>query len=303
MDSTKIKPRSLRLSDEVMEKLKEITADLGGNQQHAMEKLMEVYDKEQMRVSNSGVQENMDIFEGYMSMLSGMYLTALKTNQDMRELVREEFKEKLESKDKIILDLQERLEKASAQLAGHNEQVEVLHSEIEGYLEKLEQKNGEMEQIKAQLTDTVNNCTNKVAEQENKQADLQNNIEALKKQLQAMTDKNAEISKLLNDNITKCESLSTYNAQLIRQTDILERENEEKKRELLHKGTELEALRIKIENADTVLKGTLKDAMQHAEQEKKVAVFEARMELQAEYEAKLNEILGRIPQRLEESSL
>lgn len=171
----------------------------------------------------------------------------------------------------------------------------MLHAEIQGKQEQIDLQNKEMAQMKEQMDFAIKECEDKLAEHEKKEETLLSNIEDLKKQLQQMADKNAEISKLLNDSITKCESLSSYNSQLVRQADMLERENEEKKRELLHKDTELEALRIKVADSETIMKGAVKDAMEHAEQAKKIAVFETKMELQAEYEAKLNEILMKLP--------
>lgn len=285
MDSNKIKPRSLRLSDEVMDKLKEITADLGGNQQRAMEKLMEVYDKEQMRVSNSGLQENMDTFESYMSVLSGMYLTALQTNQDMRALVREEFKGKLESKDRIIEDLQKKLAEAEKIATGFTEREEVLRAEID---KKITENQTNQEKYESEIN-----------HYKDVEILLSGDNTDLKKQVQNLTEKNTELAKLANNNMIRVESLTNQKTDLQKQTDLLEKENGQYKKELARLEAELESLRIKVTSSNTVMEQRMKEEREKAAYLMEKALFEQEKKLQSEYEAKLNELLGKIPDMAE----
>lgn len=108
---SELKPRTIRTDEETIAKFKEISDNIGGNQQLAFEKLIESYELQQGKMILTEKAADIEQFEKYVSCLIHMYMRTLEDNQNVTATVRIEFSKQLKMKDDIILDLQEKIKK------------------------------------------------------------------------------------------------------------------------------------------------------------------------------------------------
>lgn len=112
-DDKALKPRSYRINDETAEKIKEIAASIGGNQQETLAKLIEAYEFQSGKAILTEKKSDIEQFEKYVNAIIRMYMGSLEDNQNITETVRTEFDALLQSKDAVIQDLQSRLVSAN----------------------------------------------------------------------------------------------------------------------------------------------------------------------------------------------
>lgn len=105
------KPRSYRVDDETAAKIKEITDGIGEGQQVAFNRMVEAYHMQEAKLALGDERANVEKFESYVSIINRMYMDAMESKNNMREMVRSEFEDMLRSKDEIIQDLQEKNKK------------------------------------------------------------------------------------------------------------------------------------------------------------------------------------------------
>ena len=129
MSEEKKQPRGIRLTEDTFNKFKNIVEDLGGDQQQALAKLMEVYELEKGKEVLPEMRESIETFEGYVFAAVGMYRQVLEKCQDMKALVRTEYDAMLRSKDAIIQELQTQLDTAK-EIAGKTEAMERKYKEL-----------------------------------------------------------------------------------------------------------------------------------------------------------------------------
>ena len=108
-DGKELKPKSFRITDETAEKLKEIAAIIGGNQQDVLAKLIEAYELQTSKNVLPDKSAEIEQFERYITAISRMYMANLEDNQNITKTVQAEFDALLRSKDTTIQDLQEQL--------------------------------------------------------------------------------------------------------------------------------------------------------------------------------------------------
>jgi len=208
------KPRTYRIDDETAEKIKEITADIGGNQQLAMAKLVEVFEFQKGKNLLGDKKDIIDKFESHVNILNRLFMGSLEDNQTLSEMIRTEFDALLKSKDSTIQELQEKnlriteikenavntvkkLDEENLQL---KDRLLSLEKELQGrqedYKSKLEDKdklNHNLSESYAQLREqkkTMENevrTVNQIKEErdiyEKKNQDLEHNIADLSQQL------------------------------------------------------------------------------------------------------------------------
>lgn len=106
-DKRELKPTSFRIDDFTREKLKQITSELGGNQQQALQKLIETYEFQHGKTILLEKKADIENFEKYISMVTRLFMNSLEDNQNITDKVRTEFESLLKSKDETIIMLQE----------------------------------------------------------------------------------------------------------------------------------------------------------------------------------------------------
>lgn len=102
-----LKTRSFRIEDSTAEQFKAISQEIGGNQQHALAKLIECYELQQGKAKLQDKREIIETFENHVTRLTNIFMQSLEENENMKENVRAEFESLLKSKDNTIIALQE----------------------------------------------------------------------------------------------------------------------------------------------------------------------------------------------------
>lgn len=97
-DDKALKPRSYRINDETAEKIKEIAASIGGNQQETLAKLIEAYEFQSGKAVLTEKKSDIEQFEKYVNAIIRMYMGSLEDNQNITETVRTEFDALLQSR-------------------------------------------------------------------------------------------------------------------------------------------------------------------------------------------------------------
>ena len=105
MDNTK----SIRASDETMNRFRAIAKESGMSQGDALEAMMSAYELAMSTQAYPAVQDDIQAFERGVNLLFQLYSAAIKTSQTQRELAVAEVRRHLDSKDCTIQDLQEQL--------------------------------------------------------------------------------------------------------------------------------------------------------------------------------------------------
>ena len=129
MDEKILKPKSFRIDDATAEKFKGISAEIGGNQQETLAKLIEAYEFQAGKAILTEKKADIEQFEKYVTALTRMFMGSLEDNQNITETVRTEFDAMLKSKDSTIQDLQGQLSVAKQLKADATEKAKTFSDE------------------------------------------------------------------------------------------------------------------------------------------------------------------------------
>lgn len=228
-DNKELKPKSFRIDDATADKFKEISSQIGGNQQETMAKLIEAYEFQAGKAILTEKKADIEQFEKYITCLTQMYMLSLENNQNLTETVRTEFESLLKSKDITIVDLQERLQRAKETEQKATEQKQQLETELTtitvGFEKKEKEYSGKIENLEKSLKDK--DSLNKA---------LTDSCNALKSQIEEL--------KVLKVQLNELNSLKTELEQLKRDCEKKELAHE-KELLLLEKETQKEIADLK----------------------------------------------------------
>lgn len=227
-DDKILKPKSFRIDDETAEKFKEISANIGGNQQETLSKLIEAYEFQNGKALLIKDKESIEQFERYITALTRMYMSSLESKQNVTETVRTEFDALMQSKDATIKDLQDKLtvakqveQDATSRAKSYADENKDLTDTIAKMQQEHTQKITDMQQmltdkesLNKALTDSCNDLKSKmdqmtVAAQEN---------EVLKKDVADLVASKNRLMKNVEDHEKMISDLKQH------ETDALDRQ-------------------------------------------------------------------------------
>lgn len=213
-DEKVLKPKSFRIDDETAEKFKEISSNIGGNQQETLAKLIEAWEFQSGKAILTEKKSDIDQFEKYITAITRMYMSSLEDNQNLTAIVRTEFEALLQSKDAIIQDLQSQVstskqlkEEAVAKAKTYADE----NKSLSEYIDRLQRENSskinnmqdmlsDKDSLNRALTDSCNNLKMKIdtmiAEHEEVTA-LQKNIATITSERDALKQGIIEAEKTL----------------------------------------------------------------------------------------------------------
>ena len=178
--SEKLEVKSFRISAETAEKFKEISAEIGGNQQQTMAKLIETFELQQGKASLTDYKANIEEFDSFLLAIGRLYTSALESNQLMKERVRAEYSAELWAKDAVIKELNDHIdqlkaEKREADITAATitserdrlvEQVSLMEKEFEAKLGDMAELLNEREQRIQLLTELIDTLKGQHQQQE-----------------------------------------------------------------------------------------------------------------------------------------
>lgn len=175
-EGKELKPKSFRIDDETAEKFKDISNRIGGNQQEALAKLIEVFEFQSGKAVLVERKTDIEQFEKYVTAITRMFMGILEDNQNITDTVRTEFEAFIRSKDMTIQELQSRIttaeqlkEDAVVKMKAYAEENNRLDKENEGLRLEYRQKMDDMqamledkEKLNRALTDSCNDIKEKL---------------------------------------------------------------------------------------------------------------------------------------------
>lgn len=206
MEKDNTTTRSFRITEATADKIKEIAAEIGGNQQQTMAKLIESYELQKGKAVLADKRTDIETFESYINAVTRMYMSVLEDNQNVTNLVRAEFEAQLNSKDNVIQDLQKQLanaketeQEATADAEGLKQENARLNKHIASLMEEFEAKTKDLQGMLADKSN-LNRALNETIEQQKIQItemkEKSKLVEALKEELEQYKNK---LSKAIKD--------------------------------------------------------------------------------------------------------
>lgn len=234
-ENEELKPRSFRISDEVMAKFRDLTAEIGGNQQETLSQLIAAYEFQSSKVILTEKKRDIETFEKYANCLIRMFMSSLEDNQNLTQTIRSEFDALLKSKDSTIQDLQGKLatteqqkKEATTKAKVHvdentrlNSYIDTLKKDYDTRLTDMESMLQDKESLNKALTDSCNSLKGRMESLEA--------TAATAKELQQELDKLKEVEKEKAELEKKLEQeQAEYEKQLENQRKelTLEKDNE-----------------------------------------------------------------------------
>lgn len=203
-----LKPKSFRIDDITADKFKEISADIGGNQQETLSKLIEAYEFQAGKAILTDKKSDIEQFEKYVNSLTRMYMGSLEDNQNLTETIRTEFDAMLKSKDVTIQDLQEQLKKVKQAEKEATDEANSLY----GINEELQRK---IELLKKESDAKITDLNIMLSDKDKLNQALATSYDELKIKLESMMDEHKNFS-ILSD---KYETLKKENEGLQKEAD------------------------------------------------------------------------------------
>lgn len=192
-DDKILKPKSFRIDDETAEKFKEISANIGGNQQETLSKLIEAYEFQNGKALLIKDKESIEQFERYITALTRMYMSSLESKQNVTETVRTEFDALMQSKDATIKDLQDKLTVAK--------QVEQdATSKSKSYADENRDLTDTIAKIQQEHTQKITDMQQMLTDKENLNKALTDSCNELKSKMDQMTAA-AQENEVLKKNV------------------------------------------------------------------------------------------------------
>lgn len=203
-DGKELKPKSFRINDETADKFKEISANIGGNQQETLAKLIEAYEFQAGKATLTDKKADIEQFEKYVNALVRMFMGSLEDNQNITDTVRTEFDAQLKSKDTTIQDLQSQLtvakqlkEEAITRAKAHADEnarlngvIDSLNTEYNSKMDDMQSMLADKDSLNKALTDSCNDLKHKVESM----TDDVGQMTTLQKSLDELQKKHHEIS-------------------------------------------------------------------------------------------------------------
>lgn len=203
-DEKILKPKSFRITDETADAFKQISAEIGGNQQEALAKLIETYEFQKGKAILTEKKADIDQFEQYITILTRMYMSSLEDNQNITTTVRTEFEALLQSKDQTIQDLQ-------AQLTAAKQLKEASAAKAKGFSDENTRLNDYIESLKTEYSSKTNDLQAQLTDKDSLNRALTDSCNDLKNKLNVLQEEHKEFSSIrsklaeLTDKCTKLE--------------------------------------------------------------------------------------------------
>ena len=188
-DGKELKPKSFRIDDATAERFKEISADIGGNQQETLAKLIEAYEFQAGKAILTDKKDDIEQFERYVNAITRMFMGSLEDNQNITETVRTEFDGLLKSKDATIQDLQEKIKVAKQLQQDSDEKAKTFADANTDLVKKLEK-------LQLDSDAKINDLNMMLSDKEKLNQALANSFDEIKEKMNAMQAEHDSFDKM-----------------------------------------------------------------------------------------------------------
>lgn len=217
-EQKKVMTRSFRVSDDVVEKIKEITSDLGdkASQQDALTVMIEAYEMQKAKFSLGDDAKAVEEFEAHANILIRRFMDKIEEKQMLTETIGTQYEAMLLSKDRTIQDLQARI------------------LDLEESQKKTLQENGETQKYNKDLENRVLNLEKRLEEQQSDYKEKMKDKDALNITLQESCTELRQKNESMKNAVEQAEivlqeknELERKNRETNHQIEVLQKENGE----------------------------------------------------------------------------
>lgn len=303
-DKKQPSPKSFRVDDETASKIKDIAAQIGGNQQAAFSALIDAYEFEQGKASIPERAEEIEVFHSKLHDAEEIYKKILEQYRDQDAVIHSQYDAQLRSKDTTIQQLQESVEKLKSD-------IEIIKAELataRKAADDAEDRKKNAEALAQQAKDAADAAKGQVR-------DKQDMIDRISRDLKAADEKSAQYDDLK----AKYEAAISEKEKAEQSVKDVKRDAEEAAKDAkrtaereLEKAVsaaqesaraELEKLRDEMGSTISDLKDQLREAVSASEMARKDAENakdSAIAELSRTHAKELEEVRSRLDQRTDE---
>ena len=286
MAEKEVKPKSFRLDDDTAERFRDIAAEIGGNQQETLSKLIEAYEFQRGKAVLIERKADIERFEGYVNLLSRMFMGVLEDNQNVSETVRGEFVAQLNAKDMTIRDLQD---KVNSILLNH----ETVVSELDKTKEANTVSDELLKKTRNDLREKEIQFSSMIADKDVLNKALSGTLEEQKEKIARMSEELSsaqEIKGKFKEMVSSLEETEKSNVAAMQEIELLKKQLAEAEveakqntaRAVQAKELEFEKKMLEVEKAN-------QSEIQRVEQEKRTEINE--------YQSKYLALLERIKEQ------
>ena len=254
------KTRSIRATDEIFTKFKEITESIGSGTNESLSALINAYELQQAKQVLTGQAALIDDFKARADGIIKAYISALELSVNAEERIRAEFTVQIESQAKTIAALQRENESIKA---------ETIRLQTEAQ--------GEIKALKAELS----------AAQTALQTAKTNEQRAVESKAQA-----EKIAALTNEKLQELQSTVKDLQERAAATDRLKAENEEYEKEFDKLNREKKEIKAYYESQIQAITAEQETAIQRAINQTTAAYQQKIAELQQQQAAQLAHIIA-----------
>ena len=108
-EQIKTQPRSFRISEDVNEKLKSISNQIGGNQQDLFEQLISAYESRQVEETLGSRKEDYAAVVKLLDTVKSKYISAVLEADDADEIANAKYEKELRNREKTIIAQQDKI--------------------------------------------------------------------------------------------------------------------------------------------------------------------------------------------------
>lgn len=273
-----LKTRSLRLSDETVERLKAMAKEISGNNEDVLVQLFQTFEMEQGKEILPDRSKEIADFESYIGMIRKMYIHSLEDYSNLEEKVLLKYEDKLQSKDITISDLQRKVTELQ-QIKENATQTAKQKTEESAFLQK------EFQELQTSAEDKICRLENNLKDKEGLIEELRDGKHTANEQIAVLSKELSDAKKLLEEvdtlkqgKIAAENKLSDANKQITELEKQLERSEEE------HKAA-IEIEKEKVSVAQERYQNEAKNAIEKATMEKEKALLEQEKKFKIEKDA------------------
>lgn len=284
-----IKTTTMRLSEQTISDFRKIAETEGFTHEQCLSSLLNAFTMQNAKGLIKDRKKEIEIFEEYINRLQNLYLASLESNMTSEEVIREEFKNQISEKDKIIMDLNKTISDFKENQTSNKETLEELKKQVEDKNAALKAYDAVLNQNKLQITqltkekdsvlEKLQGLNQFIDENKELKANLKEfEIEKLKHSA-ALEEKEFEISRLKDQLSYSNEKYESLNTQIVELKEEYKKDIKEIKLELqAEKKESLEELRKDLErNYSANLELEKRTAILEKEQE--IAILKAQLNL------------------------
>lgn len=216
---------SIRANEEIQNKFRELTAELGGNQEQTMMRLIQTWEMQTSKSFISDRAAEIEQFDSWLSMIENAYVQSLTDNQILSETIHMQYKAQLESKDKIIAELQEKAEYMGNNATCAQERADELEQKVANMEDILEKERISAYEKSSSQNKMIDDKEKLIASMQKIQQSLQTEVDAMETACKEANETKKELLATKN----KLSVSEETNLKLQSEISMLQKQIEENK--------------------------------------------------------------------------